>query len=148
MSWMRHLKSIILRNLENWYIENTESGSEARKETWRRLEKKYMPWKKYDNEFLRKGNYWLRQSHIFSTAFYYIDYTLAQNCAHQFWVKNQEDHDKAWNDYYNLCKAGGSQSFLELLKIANLRNPFIQGTVKYVTEPLKKWLDDFDLSKI
>lgn len=139
---------VLVDEFQHWVYENPESGSEARKETWRRLEKKYMPWKKYDNEFLRKGNYWLRQSHIFSTAFYYIDYTLAQNCAHQFWVKNQEDHDKAWNDYYNLCKAGGSQSFLELLKIANLRNPFIQGTVKYVTEPLKKWLDDFDLSKI
>ena len=139
---------VLVDEFQHWVYENPNVTSEERKNAWRTLEKKYMPWKKYDNEFLEKGNYWIRQSHIFSTAFYYIDYTLAQNCAHQFWVKNQEDHQKAWNDYYNLCKTGGSKSFLELLKVANLKNPFVQGTVKYVTEPLKKWLDEFDLSKI
>lgn len=139
---------VLVDEFQHWVYENPESGSDARKVVWREMEKKYMPWKKYDNEFLEKGNYWIRQSHIFSTAFYYIDYTLAQNCAHQFWVKNQEDHQKAWEDYYRLCKTGGSKSFLELLKVANLKNPFVQGTVKYVTEPLKKWLDEFDLSKI
>ena len=139
---------VLVDEFQHWVYENPEATSEERKNTWRTLEKKYMPWKKYDNEFLEKGNYWIRQSHIFSTAFYYIDYTLAQNCAHQFWVKNQEDHKKAWSDYYNLCKTGGSKSFLELLKVANLKNPFVDGTIKYVVEPLNKWLDEFDLSKI
>lgn len=139
---------VLVDEFQHWVYENPDASIVDRKNTWRTLEKKYMPWKKYDNEFLEKGNYWIRQSHIFSNAFYYIDYTLAQNCAHQFWVKNQLDHKKAWSDYHNLCKTGGSKSFLDLLKVANLKNPFVDGTIKYVVEPLNKWLDEFDLSKI
>ena len=127
---------------------NPELSKEERKMVWRKLEKEYMPFKVYDNEFFDKGTWWYRQGHIFTSPFYYIDYTLAQDCAHQFWIKNNENHEKAWNDYYNLCKAGGSKSFLELIKLGNLQNPFVKGTVKKVTSELAKWLDDFDLSKI
>ena len=80
--------------------------------------------------------------------FYYIDYTLAQVCAQQFWIKDQESHENAWNDYYRLCCQGGSKSFLELLKVANLKNPFIDGTVKYVVGHLQKWLEAIDEEKI
>ena len=133
---------VLVDEFQHWVYENYEATPDERKAAWRMMEKKYMPFKKYDNAFLDKGNYWIRQSHIFSTAFYYIDYTLAQNCAHQFWVKDHTNHEDAWRDYYNLCKAGGSKSFLDLLKVANLRNPFVDGTVKYAVEPLQKWLDE------
>lgn len=119
-----------------------------RKEIWRKLEKRYLPHKVYENEFLEAGNYWLRQGHIFSSPFYYIDYTLAQVCAQQFWIKNQENHEKAWEDYYRLCCAGGSKTFLELLDVANLKNPFIDGTIKYIANHLKEWLDNVDQEKI
>lgn len=46
----------------------------------------YVPHKNYtENEFLDKDGYWYNQGHIFSTPFYYIDYTLAGVCAMQFW---------------------------------------------------------------
>ena len=136
---------VLVDEFQHWVYENYNATPDERKAAWRKMEKKYMPFKKYDNKFLDKGNYWIRQSHIFSTAFYYIDYTLAQNCAHQFWVKDHENHENAWRDYYNLCKAGGSKSFLDLLKVANLRNPFIDGTVKYAVEPLEKWLKENEI---
>ena len=124
--------------------EHPEMTPQMRKELWSRLEKKYTPYKVYENEFLKQGNYWIRQSHIFSTAFYYIDYTLAQVCAQQFWVKNQVDPKKAWEDYLRLCKAGGSKSFTKLLEVANLKNPFNDGSIKYVTEKLEKWIEEND----
>ena len=136
---------VAVDEFQHWVYENYEATPAERKKAWRDIEKKYLPYKKYDNQFLEEGNYWIRQSHIFSTAFYYIDYTLAQNCAHQFWVKNAEDHEKAWRDYYNLCKTGGSKSFLDLLKVANLKNPFVDGTVKYAVAPLQKWLDENEI---
>lgn len=136
---------VLVDEFQHWVYENYDATPNERKAKWREFEKKYMPYKKYDNEFLDKGNYWIRQSHIFSTAFYYIDYTLAQNCAHQFWVKDHENHKDAWRDYHNLCKAGGSKSFLDLLKVANLRNPFVDGTVKYAVKPLQKWLDEHEI---
>lgn len=124
--------------------EKPELTKVERKAVWRELEKKYMPYKNYDNEYLEKGNYWVRQSHIFSTAFYYIDYTLAQVCAHQFWCKNQVNHDEAWADYNRLCKAGGSKSFVELLKVGNLKNPFVDGTIKVTVKELEDWIDKHD----
>lgn len=128
--------------------ENPNLTSDERKQVWRKMEMKYTPWKIYDNQFLEKGNFWIKQSHIYEVPFYYIDYTLAQNCAHQFFIKNNQNHEKAWADYLNLCKLGGSKSFLELLKVAHLENPFIDGTLKKVSEPLKQWLDQFDMNLI
>ena len=125
-----------------------EMTKDERKATWRRIEKKYCPARVYTSAELEKGTYWYRQGHVFNTAFYYIDYTLAQVCAQQFWIKDQENHEKAWEDYYKLCKAGGSKTFLKLLDLANLKNPFIDGTIKFVTDKLKAWLLSVDEEKI
>lgn len=138
----------LVDHFQHEIYSHPEYTPKQRKETWRNLEKKYLPHKVYENEFLEAGNYWLRQGHIFSSPFYYIDYTLAQVCAQQFWIKNQENHEKAWEDYYRLCCAGGSKTFLELLNVANLKNPFINGTIKYVANHLKEWLDNVDQEKI
>ena len=128
--------------------ENPEMTPEERNQTWRAIEKKYLPHIKYgDNSFLENGGFWQKQSHIFSTPFYYIDYTLAQVCAFQFWKKDRENHQQAWHDYVGLCKAGGSQSFLELVQLAKLKSPFEDGCVQSVTSSIKKWLDHVDDSK-
>ena len=79
--------------------------------------------------------------------FYYIDYTLAQVCAFQFWIKSHENRENAWKDYLALCKEGGSKPFLELLKVANLKNPFEEGCMKKVVEPLEEWLDNNNIQE-
>ena len=129
-------------------FENPNMTPDERKETWRKIEKKYLPTKDYeDNDLLNRGGYWFRQGHIFSNPFYYIDYTLAQVCAFQFWVKNREDSTKAWESYLNLCKAGGSLPFTKLVQLAGLDNPFVDGTIKRVVEPIKAYLDKVDDSQ-
>ena len=76
--------------------------------------------------------------------FYYIDYTLAQICAFQFWQRDRADHEGAWRDYLRLCQAGGSHSFVELVKLANLTSPFENGCVESVVGDIKAWLDGVD----
>jgi len=99
------------------------------------LQKKYLPhFDHVGNEFLEAGGFWQRQSHIFRSPFYYIDYALAQICAFQFWKRDTEDHDSAWQDYVNLCKAGGSLSFLGLVELAGLKSPFDEDVLKGVAE--------------
>ena len=113
-----------------------------RKSLWRRLEKKYLPFKDYgDDEFLEKGGFWFRQGHIFGVPFYYIDYTLAQVCAFQYWVKHQADPKAAMQSYLQLCRLGGSKSFTELLDSADLQNPFERGTVAKIVTPIRAYLD-------
>ncbi len=121
---------------------NPKLTADERKETWRRIERKYLPHKVYENTFLDKGTYWYRQGHIFSSPFYYIDYTLAQICAQQFWSLDQVNHKEAWNKYYELCKMGGSKSFLNLISEIGLDNPFVDGTIKKTISPIEKWLDN------
>ena len=129
--------------------EKPEMTPEERKQTWRRIEKKYLPFKDYgDDTFMEKGTYWFRQGHIFSSPFYYIDYTLAQVCAFQYWIKSQEDHAKALDSYIKLCKLGGSKSFLGLVEEAKLKNPFKKGTVKEIVKPIRAYLDSVDDLKL
>ncbi|HEY8363139.1 MAG TPA: M3 family oligoendopeptidase [Tissierellaceae bacterium] len=136
---------VLVDEFQHFVYENPEATPEDRKNKWRYLEKKYLPFRDYDDiEFLDKGTYWYRQGHIFANPFYYIDYTLAQVCAFQFWIKFNEDRKSAWEDYIRLCKAGGSKPFLELVKIANLESPFNDGIIKKVVGPIKEWLDSID----
>lgn len=139
---------VCVDEFQHGIYENPEMTKDERKALWKKLENIYTPYKKYDNEFLNKGTYWFRQGHIFSAPFYYIDYTLAQICAHQYWIKNQKDHEDAWNSYYKLCTLGGSKSFTDLLKEANLDNPFNDGSIRKVTKEINKWLDEFDHTKL
>ncbi|WMJ75918.1 MULTISPECIES: M3 family oligoendopeptidase [unclassified Sedimentibacter] len=129
--------------------ENPDMTPDERKKAWRDIEKKYTPYKDYDdNRFLDKGTFWFKQGHIFNGPFYYIDYTLAQICAYQFWIKFNDDRKKAWDDYMNICKVGGSQSFLEILKTGNLKSPFDEGTIRSITNHIKDYLDGIDDTKL
>ena len=78
----------------------------------------------------------------FRDAFYYIDYTLAQICAFQFWVKDRENHASAWGDYVRLCQAGGSASFLKLVTLAGLNSPFAPDCVAQLAAPVGAWLEE------
>ena len=139
---------VTVDEFQHFVYENPEATPQERKAKWREIEKKYLPFRDYeDNDLLNRGGYWFRQGHIFGSPFYYIDYTLAQVCAFQFWIKTREDKYKAWDDYIRLCKAGGSKPFLELVELAGLKNPFVDGTIKEVVKPIKEWLDSVDDSK-
>ena len=98
---------------------------------WKKLEAKYMPWRDYNGmEFFGRGGWWYHKIHIFLYPFYYINYTLTTMGAMEFKKKMREDKTSAWNDYMNLCKVGGSKSYLETLAYANLSDPFKPGSVK------------------
>lgn len=127
---------------------NPNMSPEERNAAWRKIEKKYTPFKDYDgNEYLENGAFWQRQAHIYNSPFYYIDYTLAQICAFQFWIRMQDDYKSAWKDYLTLCKAGGSKSFLELVKIAKLRSPFEKGVMEQIVKEIADVLNQMDSSK-
>ena len=128
--------------------ENPELSPKERREKYRELEKKYLPHRDYDGiKVLEEGGFWFRQRHIYQMPFYYIDYTLAQVCAFQFWNKDRKDHKTAFADYLRLCKTGGTKPFLQLLEVAKLENPFIYGTIKKAVEPIEEYLNSVDASK-
>jgi len=129
--------------------ENPTMSPADRKAAWKDIEAIYLPHRDYDGHpYLEAGGFWQRQSHIYQSPFYYIDYTLAQICAFQFWVRMQENHKEAWKDYLHLCSLGGSKSFLELVEEANLRSPFKDGCVQSVIGSIKQWLENVEDAKL
>jgi M3 family oligoendopeptidase len=122
--------------------ENPELTPKERKQKWQSLEKKYLPYRNYDNmPFASEGGIWQSQSHIYANPFYYIDYTLAQICALQYWQWYQENPQQAWQSYLNLCKQGGSKSFLELVNLAGLSSPFNEQVMRDIVMYAHQWLN-------
>ncbi len=117
-----------------------------RKDTWRRLAERYLPDRDVsESDFLSRGGFWFRQGHIFASPFYYIDYTLAQVCALQFWKRTQVDQDPtAWEDYLRICDLGGSKTFLKIIEAANLQSPFKEGALESTIAAATAYLDSVD----
>lgn len=110
--------------------EKPELSPRERTYEWHKLEKKYMPWRRYeDDDFMERGGYWYHKLHIFLYPFYYINYTLTTMGAMELKKRYAEDKEETWKDYLALCKAGGSTNYLNLIKIANLSIPFEEGSV-------------------
>ena len=139
---------VAVDEFQHMVYENPDMTAAERNAAWRQLEKTYLPHRNYDgNTFLEAGGFWQKQTHIFNSPFYYIDYTLAQICAFQFWIKDQRDHNSTWKDYVRLCKAGGSRSFLDLVQLAGLRSPFEDGCVESVVGDIRSFLNGIDDSR-
>ncbi|MGJ7919686.1 M3 family metallopeptidase, partial [Neobacillus sp. LXY-4] len=140
---------VAVDEFQHWVYENPNATPAERKRVWREIEKTYLPHKDYDGfSYLENGGFWQRQAHIYNSPFYYIDYTLAQICAFQFWKRSRQDWDGAWSDYVRLCKLGGSKSFTKLVKEANLVSPFEAGCVKSVIDEIDSWLEAVDDAKL
>lgn len=130
---------------QHYVYANPDATPAERKAAWREIERKYLPHRDFaGNEYLENGGFWHRQGHIFRSPFYYIDYTLAQICAFQFWVRLHENYEAAWADYLKLCQVGGSKSFVELVEYAGLTSPFEDGTVASIVGDIENWLNSVD----
>lgn len=134
---------VLVDHFQHEVYTHPEMSHKERMDTWRRLEKEYLPHKNYEEvEILERGGWWMRQAHIFMSPFYYIDYTLAQVCAMQFWARMENKDPKAFEDYQHICKIGGTLPFRKIVKEAGLIVPFEEGCLEQVTGSVSQWLDE------
>ena len=126
---------VAVDHFQHLVYENPEATPAERHAMWRKMEETYLPWRQHgDLGYTSKGGLWQGQRHIYLSPFYYIDYTLAQCCALQFWVKSKQDYAKSLEDYVALCKRGGSLPFQSLARSAGLISPFDEGCLSDVTQ--------------
>ena len=119
--------------------EHPEMSPAERKAAWAKLEKVYRPHMDYEEDpFFGQGGFWQKQSHIFGSPFYYIDYCLASVCAMQFKAMMDEDFDKAWENYYKLCKLSARDFFTNVIREAGLKSPFEDGCIKELVDKFEK----------
>ena len=101
----------------------------------------YLPWRDYgDLPHVADGGFWQFQRHIYLSPFYYIDYTLAETCALQLWVRMQEDMPGTMAAYHALCARGGEAPFQELARGAGITSPFQAGCLRDVAAKARKAL--------
>ena len=136
---------VVVDEFQHVVYDNPDMTKDERKKVWRDLEKKYLPHRDYeDNEILERGCWFFKQGHIFKDPFYYIDYVLAQICAFQFLKKMEEDRVSGWEDYLRICKVGGTQSFLQIVKTGNLISPFDDKCIEYIIKNLETNIEKFE----
>jgi M3 family oligoendopeptidase len=129
---------VCVDHFQHEVYEHPNATPAERHAMWKKLEATYMPWRDYaDIAYPAKGGRWQQQLHIYQVPFYYIDYTLAQCCALQFWVKSRADYAAALADYVALCGRGGSAPFQELVASAGLISPFADGALADVVREAK-----------
>ena len=128
---------VCVDHYQHMVYANPNATPAERRKMWSDLEKTYLPWRIMDGlEAYENGMFWFQQGHIFSSPFYYIDYTLAQVCALEFYLNSLENKEEAFARYLHLCKLGGSKSFLELISEVGINNPFNNGSIKKIIDKL------------
>lgn len=119
---------VAVDHFQHLVYESPTASPAERHAMWQELEAQYQPWLDYgDLPHASDGGRWQAQRHIYASPFYYIDYTLAQTCALQFWLRANQDPDQAMQDYVALCQRGGEAPFRELVDSAGLISPFQEG---------------------
>jgi len=138
----------LVDHFQHVVYKHPEYTPEQRHQAWKQLQNTYQPWLLLDDSipFFAEGHYWQGQQHIYNSPFYYIDYCLAQTVSLEFWRLLQEDKDNAWNHYMAYTKLGGTKTFTDLLKSANLSSPFEGNCLKDICSKAKESLEKFDLS--
>ena len=135
----------LVDHFQHEVYNHPEMTPEERKACFRKLEKVYKPDIDYEGfDLLERGGFFYRQGHIFQSPFYYIDYTLAQVCALQFFVRKLNNDKDAWKDYLHICSLGGTKSFTQIVRDAHLKVPFEPGCLKEVAARMKEELDKID----
>lgn len=106
--------------------------------TYIELSKKYHLYDGYiGNENLEKGNYYFRQSHVYTDPFYYIDYALSYFGAFTIWSKSSENLDM----FRNIATVASYFPFKKLISLYGMPNPFEEKSFEDISIMLKKAIE-------
>lgn len=135
--------------LQEWVYEHPEATPAERRAQYRKIEQKYLPHLDYNGlTYLENGGRWQKQAHVYSMPFYYLDYTISQVCAFQYFVWDRKDHQAAWQSYLNICRKAGLMPFKRLARECGLMSPFEDGCIAKVIPELEAYMDGLDKSRI
>jgi oligoendopeptidase F len=111
---------------QHWiYVDAPENvGIEAINAKWAQLHQLFLPHLDFGGLEDSRAFRWQRQSHIFTSPFYYIEYGIAQVGAIQVWRNALQDQANAITMYRHALALGGTASLKELFAAAGLTLAF------------------------
>ncbi len=121
---------------------NPDLTPKQRDELWLEIEGRFRPNMSHEEiPFYNTGAAWKKQTHIFKSPFYYIDYALAQIMALQFFALFLESQENVMKLYMELVGYGSSLTFVDLIKKIGLKSPLETENIKPIISTLKKWIN-------
>lgn len=133
---------VIVDYFQELVYSNPDWTPEERNQAWLKLENQFRPYIDFDSlPFYSRGGGWQRQIHIYCLPFYYIDYSIAQTLALQFFAMYLKDPKSAWEKYYEFVKIGGTKNIKDTIAACGMTSPFEEGTLKQVCQPVYDWIN-------
>ena len=87
---------------------------------------------------------WIRQTHVFQSPFYYIEYGIAQLAALGIYKNLKEKGAIAIQQYDDFINLGNSRSLPELYEAAGVKFDFSTSYIKSLTSFVKKELSSLE----
>jgi oligoendopeptidase F len=127
---------------QHWVYEHPGHSNEERSKAWKEIDGRYMG-KIVDIRGLEEiyDNRWMRQMHLFSEAFYYIEYGIAQLGALQVWKNYKKNPSKAVEKYLEGLSLGYTKKLPELFKQTGIKFDFSKPMLADLMGMVKEELD-------
>lgn len=110
---------------QHWIYTSGKGGDrDARDAAWLEIRQRFEPSVDWSGLAPERVARWLRQSHIFTSPFYYIEYGLAQLGALQVWRDSLRDHPAAVARYKQALALGGTVPLPEMYRTAGVKLVF------------------------
>ncbi len=106
---------------QHWLYGEPEHDHAARRATWTGIRARFGPAVDWSGIEDALEHQWCSQGHLFTHAFYYVEYGIAQVAALQIWRRYRHDKLAAIEAYRNALALGGSRPLPELFATAGVR---------------------------
>jgi oligoendopeptidase F len=129
---------------QHWIYENPKQGADGVncESVWAGLWDRFMPGIDYSGYEDAKKTVWLRQMHIFTLPFYYIEYGMAQLGAVQVWANSLNDHRAAVASYKKALALGSTVGLPKLFETAGAKFAFDSSTLKQSVDLMERTIDE------
>lgn len=117
---------------QHWVYENPKAATDPENcdAAWGALWDRYMRGVDWDGLEQERITGWHRKLHIFTGAFYYIEYGMAQLGAVQVWGNSLRDQKRAIQDYRRALALGGTVPLPMLFETAGAKFKFDSPTLR------------------
>ncbi|PIR21574.1 MAG: peptidase M3 [Deltaproteobacteria bacterium CG11_big_fil_rev_8_21_14_0_20_47_16] len=123
---------------QHWVYTHPKHSREERADFWDSLMQRFGGGEEWVGLEANRRGRWFRQSHLFTSPFYYIEYAIAQIGALQLWQQDLKDQKTAVANYRNALSLAGTKTIPELFAAGQLKFGFNESVIA----PLAKTISD------
>lgn len=125
---------------QHWIYTNPNHSRRDREEFWVQLNERFGGGESWDSYEDALRTLWQKQTHLYLSPFYYIDYAIAMLGALGLWTRFQRDREGAIEAYKRALALGGSRPLPELFSAADLPFDFGPDIVGPYAQELRRKL--------